>query len=165
MSLQQVDLCECTSEAACQGPVQRACAAVKQVGLLLWEMIVLSKFSITFASRMRPPSDMLSAPAADLTVEEFVAGLRSWHSIAELKSASPTHFQFIMNVCVNMKESVLELCCCNMKEQTSLSDVQGCTNGTICSTQHCKFKAFTWRWLLFTTVSEATTVVRRWFDK
>lgn len=136
MSLQQVDLCECTLEAACQGPVQSACTAVKQVGLLPWEMIVVSKFSITFASRMRPPSDMLLAPAADLTVERFVAGLRSWHSIAELKRASPTHFQFNVNVCVNMRESVLELCCSNMKEQTSQSDMQGCTNGNICSTQY-----------------------------
>lgn len=71
MSLQQVDLCEQTLEAACRGPVCSACTAEKQVGLFLWETIVVSKLSITFASRMRPPSDMLSGPAADLTVKEF----------------------------------------------------------------------------------------------
>lgn len=37
------------------------CTAEKQVRLFLWKV---SEVSITFVSRMRPPSDMLSSPAA-----------------------------------------------------------------------------------------------------
>lgn len=70
ISLQQIDLCEQLLVAACfWGHASSACKAAKQIGLFLWETVAASKVSIHFASSIRPPSNMLTGPAADLTVE------------------------------------------------------------------------------------------------
>lgn len=109
MRLKQVDLCEQSLGAAARrGHASSACTAAKQVGLFQWETVAVTKVSIPFAKMMRPPSDMLSGPAADLTVENLVSGLRFCHSSAEPERSSPTHFQSKMNVCVNMKECAAE---------------------------------------------------------